>query len=89
MNDRWIDLNHEVPKKYEKYVSMLCSAGDADNEVKLLARYQKIIRAIIDQKNQEAQVLVEALEFYAIEFSHYNNAAEALDVYTKQVGDVE
>lgn len=38
---------------------------------------------------QQAQVLIEALEFYAIEFSHYNNAAEALDAYNKLVGDSE
>jgi hypothetical protein len=46
----WRELNHEIPDGFEKYVIMLCEAGGADNELKVLTRFQKVVRLIHDDK---------------------------------------
>lgn len=46
----WKSLNHEMPEGWEKYVVLLCEAGSADNELKLLIRFQKVIRLIHDEQ---------------------------------------
>lgn len=48
----WKAMNHELPADpiWEKYLVMFCEAGSADNELKLLTRFQKIIRKIYDEQ---------------------------------------
>lgn len=50
MKTDWKSLNHEVPEGWEKYLIMLCEAGSADNELKLLTRFQKVLRLIHDEQ---------------------------------------
>jgi len=45
-NTDWGSMDHNVPKGYDKFVVMLAEAGSAKNELILLTRYQKIIRAV-------------------------------------------
>lgn len=60
----WLSLNHEVPEGYDKYVVMLAEACGADNELKLITRFQKVVRLIHDEKVAQArrQVLEECHE---------------------------
>lgn len=44
----WKAMNHIIPDGYERFVVMLAEAGSADNELKLITRYQKIVRAICE-----------------------------------------
>lgn len=65
---KWGELNHEVPQSLDKYVVMLASACSADNQLKLLTRFQKVVRLIkdeqIDQLQSENKALRCALEKY-------------------------
>lgn len=42
----WRVLNHELPVGMEPYLAAICAAGDAKNEMILVGRYQKILRAL-------------------------------------------
>lgn len=79
----WRGMPHEVPEEMQKYLIMLCSAGDAKNELILLTRYQKIVRKIHDDEltklKQAIAILLEANEFYANK-ENCNNA-ESCFVY--------
>lgn len=46
----WLKLNHDMPDGWEKYVTMLAEACSADNELKLLSRFQKVVRLIHDEQ---------------------------------------
>jgi len=45
----WLALEHKVPDGFDKFVAMLAAAGDAPNELILLTRYQKVVRAVYDE----------------------------------------
>ncbi len=66
MSTDWISLNHEIPDGFGKYVMMLAEACSADNELKLLVRFQKVVRLIHDAElsdlKSKLQMAVEALE---------------------------
>lgn len=49
----WKDMPHELPEEMQGYLMLLCEAGNADNELKLLTRYQKILRKIHDEHKQD------------------------------------
>lgn len=76
----WKSMNHVVPKEFEKYVVMLAEACSADNELKRLTRFQKVVRAIIDDKDAAVQELVEALEFYKEAHSYFDQGATFFEV---------
>lgn len=42
----WKKMDHRITPEMEKWVVMLCQAGSADNELKLLTRFQKVVNAI-------------------------------------------
>lgn len=46
----WKPLPHEVPKEMEPYLMMLVDACAADNELKVLTRFQKTLRKIYDDQ---------------------------------------
>ncbi len=46
----WLEMPHELPEGTEKYLMMLIEAGNADNELKLLTRFQKVIRKMHDDQ---------------------------------------
>lgn len=46
----WKSLNHVMPDGWEKYVTMLAEACSADNELKLITRFQKVVRLIHDEQ---------------------------------------
>ncbi len=45
----WRSMNHIIPDGFEKYVVMLAEAGSAKNELILVTRFQKVVRAIYDE----------------------------------------
>jgi hypothetical protein len=65
----WRSMNHILPPEMEHWLKLICSAGDAKNELILVGRYQKICRAIYDEhlatlaeKDAQLAEAVEALE---------------------------
>jgi hypothetical protein len=46
----WKALDHEIPDGWEKYVVMLAEACSTDNELKLITRFQKVVRLIREQE---------------------------------------
>jgi len=44
----WLAMPHECPKEMEPYLTLLCEACGADSELKLLTRFQKVLRKIHD-----------------------------------------
>lgn len=58
----WKGMNHLIPNGYEKFVVMLAEAGSADNELKLIARYQKIVRAICETALNDKELKKKLME---------------------------
>lgn len=58
----WKELNHVVPDGFDKYVLMLCSAGDAKNELILLTRFQKVVRLIYEEHIEQSAQRIAELE---------------------------
>jgi len=46
----WLEMDHRLTPDKEKWVVMLCQAAGADNELKILTRFQKVINAIYAEK---------------------------------------
>lgn len=44
----WLSMPHECPKEMEQYLTLLCEACSAENELILLTRFQKVLRKIHD-----------------------------------------
>lgn len=49
----WLSMPHELPEGTEKYLLMLIEAASAENEIKLLTRFQKVIRKMHDDFKRE------------------------------------
>jgi len=49
----WSKLDYRITPDMEKYVNMLCEAGDVDSEVKLLVRYGKVVKLIHDDLKEK------------------------------------
>jgi hypothetical protein len=45
----WKAMPHEIPDGWEKYVVLLCAAVSAESELKILTRFQKVVRMIHDE----------------------------------------
>jgi hypothetical protein len=48
----WKSLPHELPDEMHKYLMMLTEACGAENELKLLTRFQKTLRLIHDRHTE-------------------------------------
>ena len=44
----WLSMPHECPKEMEPYLMLIVEACSADNELKMLSRFQKVLRKIHD-----------------------------------------
>lgn len=93
---KWLEMPHELTPEQEKYLFLLIEAGQAENELKLLVRYQKVVRKIYKDAQKaalelpEVRALVEALETVeSVMASHdrvYGCVGSALSTWREFVG---